>query len=109
MKAEYLNPHELIIFIIHNDAGDQTEVSGILFFWRKTMTRVRERREQLRVAFSQNHLARLADIPQSRISLIERGLIEPRSDERERIAQALGCSEEDLWPTCTELAHASGE
>jgi predicted transcriptional regulator len=62
------------------------------------MTRVRERREQLQVAFSQYHLARLADIPQSRISLIERGLVEPRPDERERIAKALGCPEEHLWP-----------
>jgi|RhiMetdeSRZDD1v2_1073273.scaffolds.fasta_scaffold1579781_2 predicted transcriptional regulator len=62
------------------------------------MPRVRERREQLRVAFSQYHLARLVDIPQSRVSLIERGLIEPRPDERERIAKALGCSEEELWP-----------
>jgi predicted transcriptional regulator len=66
------------------------------------MTRVRERREQLQVAFSQYHLARLAHIPQSRISLIERGLVEPRPDERERLAQALRCAEEELWPELKE-------
>ena len=66
------------------------------------MTRVRERREQLQVAFSQYHLALLVDIPQSRISLIERGLVEPRPDERERIAQALGCAEVELWPELKE-------
>lgn len=65
------------------------------------MPRVRERREQLRVAFTQYHLARLTAIPQSRISLIERGLVEPKADERERIAQALACPQWELWPPDT--------
>jgi predicted transcriptional regulator len=62
------------------------------------MTRMRERREKLKVAFSQYHLAILTDIPQTKISLIERGLVDPTPDERVRIAQALGCSEDELWP-----------
>lgn len=66
------------------------------------MSRVRERREQLRVAFSQYHLSKLTDIPQTRISLIERALVEPRPDECERIAQALGCAVEELWPDVEE-------
>jgi transcriptional regulator with XRE-family HTH domain len=63
------------------------------------MSRVRERREALRVAFSQYHLARLTGIPQTRISLLERDLVAPTPDERERIAQALQCAIADLWPT----------
>jgi predicted transcriptional regulator len=66
------------------------------------MSRVRERREELRVAFSQYHLSRLTGIPQTRISLIERDLVEPNTAEQERIAQALGCIVEDLWPTSEE-------
>ena len=67
------------------------------------MTRMRERREQLKVAFSQYHLAILADIPQTKISLIERGLVEPTPDERERIARALGCNEGELWAEAKEV------
>ena len=50
------------------------------------------------MACSQYHLARLAVIPHTRISLIERDLIEPKPDEHARIAQALGCRAEELWP-----------
>ena len=50
------------------------------------------------MACSQYHLARLAVIPHTRISLIERDLIEPKPEERARIAQALGGDEEEVWP-----------
>ena len=66
------------------------------------MSRIRERREALRIEFSQYHLARLTGISQTRISLIERDLVEPTPDERERIAQALQCATVDLWPASEE-------
>ena len=68
------------------------------------MSRIRERREALRVEFSQYHLARLTGIRQTRISLLERDLVEPTQDERERIAQALGCAVAELWPAIGELS-----
>ena len=67
------------------------------------MSRVRERRERLKTAFSQHHLARLADISQTRVSLVERDLVEPTPDEHKRIARALGCSEGELWPEVQEV------
>jgi transcriptional regulator with XRE-family HTH domain len=71
--------------------------SAFLFFGG-TMSRIKARREKLRVEFSQYHLAKRTGIPQTKISLIERELIEPTPDERKRIAQALGCAVEELWP-----------
>ena len=38
-------------------------------------------------------------IPQSRLSLIERELIEARPDEQERVAEALQCAVERLFPS----------
>ena len=37
-------------------------------------------------------------IPQSRISFIENGLIEPRQDEKERLAKALGLGPDEIFP-----------
>jgi len=37
-------------------------------------------------------------IPQSKLSLIERGYIDPKEDEKKRIAKALGCRIEDIFP-----------
>ncbi len=39
----------------------------------------------------------LTGIPQWRLSLIERGLL-PKEDEANKIAQALNCKPEDLFP-----------
>jgi len=36
-------------------------------------------------------------VHQSKISLIENGLIEPREDEKKRLAKALGVGLEDVW------------
>ena len=40
-----------------------------------------------------------ASVPQSRLSLIERGLVTARPDEQERVAQALRCEVERLFPS----------
>lgn len=61
------------------------------------MTKVRARRLALRVEFSTAHLARLTGISASKLSLIERDLVEPTPYEREKIAKALQCSVYDLW------------
>ena len=62
------------------------------------MNQIRELRESKMVSFSQYHLASLACIPQSRISLIERSLVVPKYEEKERIAKALEVTVEELWP-----------
>lgn len=37
-------------------------------------------------------------IPQSKLSLIERGYIDPREDEKRKIAKALGCKVTNIFP-----------
>lgn len=37
-------------------------------------------------------------IPQSKLSLIERGYIEPREDEKRKIAKVLGCKVAEIFP-----------
>ena len=37
-------------------------------------------------------------IPQSKLSLIERGYVDPREDEKKKIAKALGCKVTDMFP-----------
>jgi predicted transcriptional regulator len=36
-------------------------------------------------------------IPQSKISLIENGLVKPRDDEKKRIAKALRVRSDEIW------------
>ena len=48
--------------------------------------------------FSQNILALKTGIAQPKISLIERGYVNPREDEKEKIAKALGCRPGDIFP-----------
>jgi transcriptional regulator with XRE-family HTH domain len=67
------------------------------------MSRIRARREALRVEFSQHHLAKLTGIPQTKISLIERDLVDPTAEEREKIARALQCDVVALWPEQEEV------
>lgn len=44
-------------------------------------------------------IQRLADIPMSRLSMLERQLIEPTDDERRRLATALNRKESELFPS----------
>jgi len=46
---------------------------------------------------NQYQLANLAQVHQSRISLIEKGYAKPRPGEKVRLARALGVKVEDLW------------
>jgi transcriptional regulator with XRE-family HTH domain len=46
---------------------------------------------------NQYQLANLAQVHQSRISLIEKEYAKPRPDEKERLALALGVKVQDLW------------
>ena len=46
---------------------------------------------------TQFNLRMTAAIHQSKISMIEDGLIEPREDEKKRLARALGVRPEEIW------------
>jgi transcriptional regulator with XRE-family HTH domain len=59
------------------------------------MSRLREVRVIKRV--SQFRLRLLTDIHQSKISLIENGLVKPREDEKKKLAQALNVKVEEIW------------
>jgi ribosome-binding protein aMBF1 (putative translation factor) len=37
-------------------------------------------------------------IPQSKLSLIERGYVDPRKDEKRKIAKVLGCKVVEVFP-----------
>jgi len=41
-------------------------------------------------------------IPQSKLSLIERGYVDPKEEEKKKIAKALGCKVEDIFPRTEE-------
>jgi predicted transcriptional regulator len=74
-----------------NDVGlaqDETGVDGAA-----EMT-AREARTD--TGMSQWHLQKKARVHQSRISLIERGLVDPTSKERQAIAAALGLSVDQI-------------
>lgn len=51
---------------------------------------------RMSAALSQWHLAQAAKMSQGRFSMIERGLIEPTPEERERLAQALSAPSSTL-------------
>jgi len=46
---------------------------------------------------NQHKLALMAEVHQSRISLIENDLIEPRPDELKKLSKALGVTPQDLF------------
>ena len=46
---------------------------------------------------SQRELARASDVPENRLSSIVRGWVEPRDDERQAIADALGQPADELF------------
>lgn len=62
------------------------------------MNHLRRIREAKVVNFSQYHLAALTGIDQKRISLLERSLVEPKPEEKDQIANALGLAVEEIWP-----------
>ena len=59
------------------------------------MNKLRETRVLRRVTQFQLRIA--TGIHQSKISMIENGLIEPRDDEKKRLAKALGLKVEEIW------------
>ena len=54
---------------------------------------------------SQYELANQTDIPQSRISLIENALVEPREEEKQRLAAILRIPIQQLFPEHVETAN----
>ena len=64
------------------------------------MNRLKVIRADQRV--TQFKLGLMTGILQSRLSLIENGLIEPREDEKNRIAMALGVDPEKIWVKRTD-------
>ncbi len=59
------------------------------------MNRLREIRVVKRVTQFQLRIA--TGIHQSKISLIENGLVEPKEDEKKRFAKTLGVRPEEIW------------
>ena len=55
---------------------------------------------------NQYDIALRTGIAQSKISLIERGYLEPKDDEKEKIAKALNCHAADIF-SGVELLHAN--
>ena len=58
--------------------------------------------EKLRIArlvkrITQYDLTKATEIPQCKISLIERGYVQPREDEKKKLAKALGVKPEEIW------------
>jgi transcriptional regulator with XRE-family HTH domain len=64
-------------------------------FEEDIMNRLREARVLKRI--TQFQLRLLTGIHQSKISMIENGFIEPRSDEKQRLAKALGVRTEEVF------------
>lgn len=60
------------------------------------MNRLREVRFFKKV--NQYQLAMSSQVHQSRISLIENGLVKARSEEKQRLASALGVRVEEIFP-----------
>ncbi len=52
---------------------------------------------------SQYRLALLAQMQQPRISLIENDLVQPREEEVQRLARALGVRPEEIWGHSKEV------
>lgn len=68
----------------------------MLFFLEVPMNKLRETRVIKRV--SQFQLRLLSGVHQSKISLIENNLIQPRPEEAKKLSKALGASAEELFP-----------
>lgn len=59
------------------------------------MNHLREIRTSKRITQFQLRLA--SGVHQSKISLIENGLVQPNEDEKKKIANALGVGAEEIW------------
>ena len=59
------------------------------------MNRLREIRAVRRITQFQLRLS--TGVHQSKISMIENGLVTPREDEKKRLAKALGTRVEEIW------------
>lgn len=68
----------------------------MVFFLEAPMNRVREIRVVKRI--TQFQLRLNTGIHQSKISMIENGLVEPREDEKQRLTKALHVKSEELFP-----------
>ena len=64
------------------------------------MKKLRETRVVKRVTQFQLRIA--TGIHQSKISMIENGLIQPREDEKKRLAKALGVQVGEIWEDATK-------
>jgi transcriptional regulator with XRE-family HTH domain len=64
-------------------------------FGGNAMNKLREKRVLRRVSQFQLRIA--TGIHQSKISLIENGLVEPKPDERKRLSRALGVRPEEIF------------
>ena len=62
---------------------------------QKAMLRIKLLR--LSAAMSQWHIAQAAQMSQGQYSMVERGLIEPTEEQRERLAQILHASPKSLF------------
>lgn len=62
------------------------------------MNRLREIRVTKRITQFQLRLS--TGIHQSRISMIENGLVHPSEDEKKRLSRALGVRTEEIFPRC---------
>jgi len=70
-----------------------------LFYLEVSMNRLREVRVVKRITQFQLRLG--TGIHQSKISLIENNLMEPRDDEKEKLSRALGANAEEIFPVQT--------
>ena len=68
------------------------------------MNRLREIRVVKRV--TQFQLRLFSGIHQSKISMIENGLVVPSEDEKHRLAKALQVSPDEIWSTKENGVHA---
>ncbi len=66
------------------------------------MNRLREVRVVKKI--SQFQLRLLTGIHQSKISMIENGLVQAREDEAQRLARALGVTVEEIWTDSNEVS-----
>jgi transcriptional regulator with XRE-family HTH domain len=70
-------------------------VNHMVFFLEVSMNRLREIRVVKRI--TQFQLRLFSGIHQSKIAMIENGLVVPSENEKHRLTKALQVSPEDIW------------
>lgn len=80
----------------------EQESTWSFFSGKELMNRNRLRDVRVLKRITQFQLRLSTGIHQSKISMIENGLILPRGDEKKALAKALGVSQGDLFPEGTE-------